>query len=351
MKWDEKLIGAKELRDYLDDESGSASLEEIIAALIDQQSETWPLLREGLEAFAQIETKRVRVDESEVVVQHNPGRIRSTAASVDRTSVDNRPCFLCPEGLPEEEKGIAYGSDLVILCNPFPVLERHLSIVHREHIPQQIAGNVETLLSLAHELGSNYFVLYNGPECGASAPDHLHFQACSRELLPIEENLYDDEPVMTEDCDYCEETARHSFELFTLGGCGRSVIIFRGGNPDEISHWVYQVITELSIQTDKTEPLLNIICTYDPKIWTVYLFPRSKHRPAAYHADGENKLTVSPGAIDMAGVVVVPHKEHYDRIDGERLKAIFSEVSMNVEVVNELVDQVSSLPDPEEATW
>jgi (2Fe-2S) ferredoxin len=351
MNWDEKLIGSEELRDYLDDEGGSYSLEEIIAAVIDQQSESWPLLSEGLDAFARIETKGVRVDQSDVIIQHNPGRIRSTAASVDKTSVGNRPCFLCPAGLPPEEKGIAYGNDLVILCNPFPVLERHLSIVHREHIPQQVAGNVETLLSLAHDLGPSYFVLYNGPECGASAPDHLHFQACSRELLPIEKNLYDDEPVMAEDCDYCEETARQSFELFTLGGCGRSVVVFRGGNRDEVALWSYQVIKELSEQTDKTEPLLNIICTYDPKIWTIYLFPRSKHRPSAYYAQGEDKLTVSPGAIDMAGVVVVPERNDYERIDGERMKAIFSEVSMNGEVVNELVDEVSSVPDPEEANW
>jgi (2Fe-2S) ferredoxin len=351
MNWEQKLINAKELREYLEDEGESNSLEETVAALIDQQRETWPLLRAGIEAFARIEIKRVRVDESEVVIQYNPGRIRSTAAAVDKRSVDTRPCFLCPEGLPEQEKGIAYGSDLIILCNPFPVLDRHLSIVHRQHIPQQIAGNVETLLALAHDLGSSYFVLYNGPECGASAPDHLHFQACSRELLPIEENLYEGEPLLAEDCDYCEETARHSFELFTLGGCGRSVIIFRGGNTEEITHWVYQVINELSLQTDKTEPLLNIICTYDPRIWTVYLFPRSKHRPSVYYAEGENRMVVSPGAIDMAGVVVVPERKHYDRIDTERMKAIFSEVSMNGEVVNELVDQVSTLPGSEEASW
>src|SRR6185503_6882728 len=142
--------------------------------------------------------------------------------------------------------GIAYNDDLVILCNPFPVLDRHLSVVHREHSPQQIDGNLETLLSLAHDLGSSYFVLYNGPECGASAPDHLHFQACSRELLPIEENLYEDEPVLLEDCSSCDETAKNTFELFTLGGCGRSVIVFRGGNREEIAHWVDAQIRELA---------------------------------------------------------------------------------------------------------
>ena len=350
MTWNHKLISQRELRAYQEDESDQ-SLEARVAALIDQQCETWPLLREGCEAFAQIQTKRVRVAESEVVIQYNPKRIGSTAASVDKTSVENRRCFLCPDNLPSEEKGIAYGDDLVILCNPFPVLDRHLSIVHREHVPQQIEGNVEVLLSLAHDLGSSYFMLYNGPECGASAPDHLHFQACSRELLPIENNLYDDEPVMAEDCNYCEETARSSFELFTLGGCGRSVVIFRGGNRDEVVHWVNEVIKELALQTDKTEPLINIICTYDPRIWTVYLFPRAKHRPASFYAEGEQRLVVSPGAIDMAGVIVVPERAHFEKLDGERVAAIFSEVSMNGEIVNELVDCVCSLPEPEEAGW
>jgi (2Fe-2S) ferredoxin len=350
MNWDAKIISDRELRAYQDDEIGQ-SLESRVAALIDQQTDTWPQLHEGREAFAQIETKRVSVEESEVVVQHNPRRIRSAAASVDKESVENRTCFLCPESLPAEEKGIAYGDDLVILCNPFPVLDQHLSIVHREHVPQQIEGNVSRLLSLAHDLGSSYFVLYNGPESGASAPDHLHFQACSRELLPIEENLFKDEPALSEDCSYCEETARKSFELFTLGGCGRSVVVFRGGNPEEVAHWVYAVIKELAAQTDKGEPLINIVCTYDPKLWTVYLFPRAKHRPACFFAEGEERLIVSPGAIDMAGVVVVPEREHYDKIDSERLAAIFSEVSIHGEIVNDLVDSICSLAEPEEASW
>lgn len=350
MTWQQKLLSQRDLRAYLEDETDQ-SLEAQIAALIDQQNETWPLLREGCEAFAQIESKRVQVGESELVIQHNPKRIRSTAASVDKASIENRRCFLCPDNLPPEEKGIGYGDDLVILCNPYPVLDRHLSIVHRQHLPQQIEGNVELLLSLAHDLGSSYFILYNGPECGASAPDHLHLQACAREILPIENNLYNDEPVMAEDCDYCEHTARNSFELFTLGGCGRSVVIFRGGNRIEIAHWVYEVIKELALQTDKIEPLINIICTYDPKVWTVYLFPRSKHRPASFYAEGDKRLVVSPGAIDMAGVIVVPERADFDSLDGSRVAQIFSEVSMNGEIVNDLVDSVCSMPEPEETGW
>lgn len=350
MKWDGKLISDSDLQAYQEDETDQ-TLEARVAALIDQQNDTWPQLAEATTAFAEIVTRSAGVYESEVIIQHNPRRIRSTNAPVDKASVESRRCFLCPENLPAEEKGIGYGDDLVILCNPFPVLDRHLSIVHREHVPQQIEGNVDVLLSLARDLGSSYFVLYNGPECGASAPDHLHFQACSRALLPIEANLYEDDPVLLEDCDYCEETARNSFELFTLGGCGRSVVVFRGGNPEEVANWVKQVIRELGLQTDKDEPLINIICTYDPKLWTVYLFPRTKHRPASFYAEGESRLVVSPGAIDMAGVIVVPERAHFDKLDGERIAEIFAEVSMNGDIVNDLVDALCLLPELEDVDW
>jgi hypothetical protein len=350
MNWDNIIIDEQELRAYQVDENDD-SLESRAAALIDQQCATWPQLTQGYDAFRQIETKRVHVQESEVVVQHNPGRIRSTSAQVDKASIDTRSCFLCPDNLPPEEKGIAYGDDLVITCNPFPILDQHLSIIHREHTPQQIEGNVERLISLARDLGSSYFVLYNGPECGASAPDHLHFQACSRELLPIQENLFKDEPVLDEDCSYCDETARDTFELFTLGGCGRSVVVFRGGNRDELAQWVYRAIKELAMQADKPEPLINIICTYDPKLWTVYLFPRSRHRPKCFYEQGDAQLIVSPGAIDMAGVVVVPERDHFDRIGEEQVAQIFSEVSMHGDLVNELIDSICSLPDTEAPEW
>ncbi|MEK6300979.1 MAG: DUF4922 domain-containing protein [Acidobacteriota bacterium] len=350
MSWDERIIGKRELSPYLAGEEGS-DLGSLALALIEHQREHWPQLAEGYAGLQEIETKRVRVEESEAVIQHNPKRIRSTGAAIDKATVSGRPCFLCADNLPEEEKGIAYGDDLVILCNPFPVLDHHLSIVQREHIEQKIEGNVETLLDLARDFGPEFFALYNGPECGASAPDHLHFQVCSRDGLPIEEHVFDDEPQLAEDCSYCEETARNSFELFTLGGCGRSVVVFRGGNRSEMVRWVNEVLHELGQTTDGAEPLVNIVCVYDTRLWTVYLFPRAKHRPASFFAEGDQRLTVSPGAIDMAGVVVVPERAHFDKIDSELITGIFAEVSMNRDVLNELIDDMCSLPEAGEPLW
>jgi uncharacterized protein DUF4922 len=347
MRWEDRIISESELAPYF--EGSGRSLGAWVAALIEQQKQTWPRLRSGYEMLAAVETKKVSAGETTVVIQHNPGRIRSTAASVDKFAVASRRCFLCPDSLPAEEKGIAYSDDLVILCNPFPILDRHLSIVHRDHIHQKIAGNVETLLELARDLGPEFFVLYNGPECGASAPDHLHFQACERELLPIEADSKSDEPAAPEHCDICRDSAAAGFELFTLEGSGRSVIVFRGGLIDEIANWVYRIIDELAQATSKAEPMINIICARDRNGFTVYLFPRARHRPACFYAEGDERLIVSPGAIDMAGVVVVPEREHFDKIGARHLEEIYTEVSLSPDAVNDLVERICMLSTVEES--
>ena len=343
MKWDKRLIGEQELLAYIR-RPGVRGLSAHAVALIEQQKQTWPMLAGGYRAFGQVETRKIRVAESNVIVQHNPGRIRSTAASVDKASVDARGCFLCPDSLPPEEKGIAYGDDLIILCNPFPVLDNHLSIVHREHVPQRIELNMERLLDLASDLGPDFFVLYNGPECGASAPDHLHFQACSRKLLPVYSDLGIEHDEHSNGCAHCEETAGDGFELFSLDNYGRAVVVYRGNRGDEIARWVYRTIAKLPPSPQGSEPMINIVCAYDKSAWTLFLFPRARHRPVCFYAEGEDRLIVSPGAIDMAGVIVVPERAHYDRIGAEAVSTIFSEVSLEVEAINELLQEMCEAP-------
>lgn len=341
MTWNERLLTEAELQPFLKD-ANDRRFVAWVDALIAEQHEAWPALRDGYEMFQQIATKRVPVGDTEVVIQHNPRRIRSTAAAVDKTSVGERPCFLCAANLPPEEKGIPYGDDLIFLCNPFPVLDRHLTITHRQHIEQKIAGNVELLIAMAGDLAPDYFVLYNGPQCGASAPDHLHFQACSRRLLPIEQEIAAGEPLNPAHCDICEEQRRNQFELFTLEGCGRSVIVLRGNDPREIAHWFYRTVEEMPRADDQSEPLMNLVCTFDRDTFTLYVFPRLRHRPASFFAQGDARLIVSPGAIDMAGVVVVPERAHFLKLDGATMEAIFAEVSLSDAAVNEMLDRVSS---------
>ena len=330
MKWDGRIINERELAPYLKSRDGGLAAR--VAALIEHQKNSWPLLREGYAAFAEIETKSIEANGSRAIIQHNPRRIASTAARVDKASVEARRCFLCAASLLPEEKGIAYDEGLVILCNPFPILDKHLSIVHREHIAQKIEGNVEALLMMARDLGSDFFVLYNGPECGASAPDHLHFQAASRNL-PIEDELRRMESESKREND-------NKVELFALSGFNRSAIIFRGSDSGRLARSIYRAVSELSLMTGKAEPMINIICAHEEGEWTVYLFPRARHRPACYFAEGEQRLTVSPGAIDMAGLVVVPDRDDFAKVDAERVGQIFSEVSMDYETALKVVEKI-----------
>ncbi|MEN3334786.1 MAG: hypothetical protein V7641_4151 [Blastocatellia bacterium] len=340
MSWNDRMISNAELLPYLRDPHDRRWAARV-GALIEQQRATWPLLAEGINALADIETKRVPVAESEVVIQHNPRRIRSTGAAVDKGSIEKRPCFLCAENLPPEEKGLAYGEAMGIFCNPFPVLNQHLTIVHRRHVEQTIVGNFEVLMGLAADLAPDYFALYNGPRCGASAPDHLHFQACSRAVLPIERDLLAEIAADPAHCEICEAMPRDQFELFTMAGCGRSVIVLRGNHPEEMARWFYRIIDELPRADGDTEPMMNIVCTYESGAFTTFLFPRTKHRPASFFAEGDERLIVSPGAIDMAGVIVTPRQEDFARLDGARVEAIFAEVSPSDDEINRILERVT----------
>ncbi|HWQ33203.1 MAG TPA: DUF4922 domain-containing protein [Blastocatellia bacterium] len=320
MKWESRIVTDKELRPFL--AQASTDLTVFVSALITQQRATWPLLREAVAALAQVEVRHFEIKGSPVVAQFNPARIVSTAAKVDAASISRRPCFLCPDNLPPEEKGIAFGSDFVILCNPFPVLPNHLVIAHREHTPQQIAGNFDALLDVAAALGPDYFALYNGPACGASAPDHLHFQACESRWLPIFADAEKRERRFV--------AADSKPEVFTLPGYRLNVLIARSSDRQALAEWFARVTERLAAVTQAaSEPLLNLVIRHDGAAWTVCFFPRSRHRPARYFAGDEARLTISPAGIDLAGVVVVPEAAHFARLTADDLEQIYAEVTLD----------------------
>ena len=214
-------------------------------------------------------------------------------------------------------------SDLVILCNPFPILDRHLSIVHREHVEQKIDGNVEVMLSLAADLAPDYFVLYNGPSAAHPRPIICTFKLARESFCQSNRTSRSDEPAADRRIALSAKRLRENrFELFTLAGCGRSVIVFRGNNDDEIAQWIYRVLDELSRETGKSEPMVNIDLrlTISGVVDASICFRARATGPRVFLPKATSGLLVSPGAIDMAGVVVVPEHEHFVKIDGERWK-------------------------------
>src|ERR1700724_887905 len=188
-----------------------------IEELFKRQLRTWPQFAKGIEGLARAKTRPLRIDWFDIFIRHIPHRVGSTTASVDRESIAKHPCFLCAGNLPSEEEGLQFGKDFTIYCNPFPIVDHHLTIVHREHGLQHIANQFGNMLDLAATL-PGYFVIYNGPESGASAPDHMHFQAGSRELFPIEK-------------DTAGLNAGQAFlpvTVFTVPNYGRNVFLLRG---------------------------------------------------------------------------------------------------------------------------
>ena len=279
---------------------------ETIEDLFRRQAIAWPRLAAGLQGLAAARTRRLRVGWFDVYLRLIPHRLASSTAATDMDSVAKRPCFLCGSNMPAEEEGAPFDDYLVIYCNPFPIIERHLTIAHREHRPQRIAGQLENMLKLAAAL-PGYFVFYNGPECGASAPDHLHFQAGSRGLFPIERetaNLPDAAPA----------------------SYARKVFIFRDRDELSIASRLNEVLDLLGKSTSfGIEPMINLSVYYDSGQWTAYLFPRSKHRPRAYYA---GELTVSPAALDMCGVFVTPRPRDFEAITAADIEAIYREVTL-----------------------
>jgi hypothetical protein len=332
MGWEERLLSSEELREFVVPPSGGSVTSEasspengtmnvLAKALLRQQIATWPMLRDAIASFDQVEYQSFDVKGSEVLTQFNPKRIVSAGANVDAATIGHRPCFLCPDNLPEEEKGVAFGESFVVLCNPFPVLKDHLVVAARAHTPQAIAGNFGAFLDLTRELGRGWFTLYNGPQCGASAPDHLHFQACSTRRVP----LFDDVPF------FSKHKLANGIMMLIEDRYRLNFVAVRADDRQTLSRWFDRAVSLLAEVTGEAqEPMLNLVASYDGQ-WTVFLFPRAKHRPDRYFAEGDEQLLVSPGAIDLAGVMVVPRPDHFARITKEDLERIYAEVTLDEE--------------------
>jgi hypothetical protein len=277
-----------------------------IDSLFEDQRQSWPRLARGVEGLAQAKTRRVRIDWFDVFVRHIPHRVGSTTAAVDRDSVAKRPCFLCSGNLDPEEKGIPFNENYTIYCNPFPIIDHHLTIVYGKHENQHIAGQVGTMLDLAAAL-PGYFVIYNGPECGASAPDHMHFQAGLRDLYPIEKEMA-------------------TVNGVCVGKYSRNLFVFRDTDRSALEHKIDRTIELLAgVTHKKPEPLVNIALFHQWREWTVYVFPRKKHRPRVFYS---GELTVSPASIDLCGLFVVPLAKDFERISGHDIDSIFREVTL-----------------------
>lgn len=313
------------------------SLAGLCMKLLSEQKRTWYDLEEGCKSLKDVKIREIVCHGFSVRVQHNPGRIRSTLANVGTRSVNERPCFLCLNNLPEDQKGILYQNKYLILCNPMPVFSGHFTISHLIHQPQAIAEHVDIFLQLMGDFGSRWSVLYNGPRCGASAPDHLHFQAIPSGVLPLEKEIMDENRLV-------RDTWIEGIQVSRARGLGREVVILEADEPMRMASAFKRTMTALKgIGGTNREPMVNVAGFHQGKKWRLAVFPRAKHRPDAFFRKGSAQVAVSPAVIEMGGVLVTPMENDFQRLDASAVEGIFREVSLESGVVKELLHGMAGL--------
>jgi hypothetical protein len=308
------LIGPAGLAPY----GPVGTLADQAAALLRQQGAAWELLRKGYGGLAGVKTRAFALGSLRFDVQFNPGRIVSSSANVDPAAIRERRCFLCHEHLPPQQHGLAFG-EYLILCNPYPIFPAHLTIPHRSHVAQRIDGAFSVMLDLSRQLGGGYDLLYNGPRCGASAPDHLHFQAGSAGFMPLMQKL-GELPAGT------SATVMEGAGVdVTAADDGLRRWVQLEGEDASLIEQAFDVLLGVLAREEDLgeEPMINIVAFYRRQ-WTVLVFPRKAHRPSFYGAEGG--MIISPAAVDMGGVIITPREEDFVRIRESDIRRLFEEV-------------------------
>lgn len=302
---------------------------EQVEELFDEQLQCWQTAKDSYTALYTIRTKPLRIGNFPITVQFNPSRIVSSAAKVDSASIRKRKCFLCEQNRPSEQRGIDYG-DYTILINPFPIFTRHLTIPCKEHTPQVIGTRLVDMLSLAKELAGGYTLFYNGAKCGASAPDHFHFQACPRGVLPIEQEVSNGNLIDILDDGKGKVQYAPSLPFVCL--------IISSKDMQEIQRLSSKVCTALRRYDDESEPRMNLICFSDnTDVLHLLIVPRTNHRPSRYFKDGDESLLISPASVDFGGIFITPREVDFLKIESSDIEQIVRECAIPIDDIQNIL--------------
>ena len=304
-----------------------------ISRFFNRQLEMWEDARHRFRDLKHVEVRQLS---DQLKVQFNPARIVSTGAKIDKHTLGERPCFLCERNRPKEQMTKQIDDHFQLLVNPFPILPVHFTIPATKHQPQSIYrhyGEMHRLLSLHSEL----MVFYNGPKCGASAPDHLHFQAGTSGVLPLQTNWQRLSRNLTDVISLNDEEKISVLRDFLVPAF---VIISKSEDSDEeLFHRLYR---SMPMRGDESEPMMNIIAWRKGDEFISVVIPREKHRPDAYFAEGEVQMMVSPGALDMAGLIITPREEDFSKINLDKATALLRECGISAEKMEAIVSNLKA---------
>lgn len=315
-----------------------------LQTLWDEQKHEWPMMTRGVDCLAQSEVREVAFDGLRCKLQFNPGRVASASAKVDAKSIAARPCFLCESNRPPEQRGIDAGDGYVFLCNPMPIFDPHFTVPTLDHQPQSITTCLPKMLELAEQLTGKFTTFYNGPKCGASAPDHLHLQASPQGATPFEQKLIDNtkpghpqkpghgpQGLGRGDASFINWSTSKDGGI-TLGITADPeppAIIIKGADRAAVQQRTEQTIAKLAENFPADpEPMLNALALHNKGTLYAVLFPRVSHRPSNFgHDPAPQNVLVSPGLVDMLGLLITPRREDFDHLTGEAVAKIYREVS------------------------
>ncbi|RKE00025.1 DUF4922 domain-containing protein [Marinifilum flexuosum] len=322
--------------DNIEDLLKEKSSVEILSGFLNQQVRDWPLANGNFKGLEKVEEKEFGFDGFKMKVQFNPERIRSSAAKVDKKSIENRACFLCLDKLPAEQGGIAQGKEYVILVNPFPIIPQHFTIPKVDHVDQSFMDNLEGMLSLVKDM-QGYTLFYNGPKCGASAPDHMHFQGGNKGFMPVEEECF----ALKDKADLLVKS--EEIEVCAFNHYLRKMISVETTNTEELIAVVSKFYNAFAaMQAEEKEPMLNVICSYVDGKYMMHLFPRKLHRPTQYFAEGDDQILISPASVDFGGVFITPRREDFEKITAEDIEDIFKQVCVDEDVFSLLCEKIKA---------
>ncbi|MBR5018047.1 MAG: DUF4922 domain-containing protein [Bacteroidales bacterium] len=289
-------------------------------------------------ALEKVEHRAMPVDGLDAVLFFNPGRVASVMAQVDEETLRHRPCFLCPEGIGPEQLTLdwesAYGNGWWIRVNPFPIFDHHFTISINRHARQQIDGHYADMLLLA-EQAPEFLFFYNGPMCGASAPDHMHFQAIPAGNLPLERKIRRGEGLRL-------LGKRDGVVVSRVDRFGGGAFVLSSSDLAAQEKLFYRLIALGEVQTEQEwEPRMNILTWYGAGGWTTVIFFRAESRPMCFFSeDPAQQILISPGAVEMAGVAIVASRDSFDKLDAPRLGAIIREVSFDSDKLSSMEEKL-----------
>ena len=304
-----------------------------IRAFFTHQLDTWDEIRQRYEALKHVGLKQLGHRQ----LQYNPARMVSTGAQIDRQTIAQRACFLCEKNRPEEQLTIDLGDDFELMVNPFPVLPMHFTIVRKTHVSQTILENyteIHRLLELFPEL----FVFYNGPMSGASAPDHMHFQAGIGQELPLMTVL---RKLEKEQQVLIKQENGSSLSMFNTVSF-KAFVIKSKVQETEMTLFK-QLYDAMPVREGEKEPRMNIVAWRDGSEDVIVVLPRDNHRPACYFEEGDRRMVISPGALDMAGLIITPREEDFNRMSEDKLISILKEVSIKEKDMENIKEKLTTV--------